>query len=70
MSSGVLTTRLQHHSGYFLSPPIAETVAVFYEFNGIRSDALLSDPENKADRPVGVLALAAAAVTSPFSPFY
>jgi len=63
----VLTTYLQHHSGYFVAPPIIETVVVFYEFNGIRVDTILSDPGSKADRPVGVLALAAAAVTSPFA---
>jgi hypothetical protein len=61
------TTHTQHHSGYFVSSPIIETLAVFYEFNGIRADTLMSDPKDKADRPIGVLALAATAVTSLFS---
>ena len=57
---------MQRHSGYFVSPPIIETVAIFYEFNGIRANAFVSDPKDKADRPIGVLSLAAAAVTSLF----
>ena len=65
----MLITWPQINSGYFVSPPIIETLAVFYEFNGIRVDRILSDPENEVDRPIGVLALAAAAVT-PRSIYY
>jgi len=50
------------HEGYFVSPPIIETLASYYEFRGISEKLPVSDPADKVDRPVGVLALAAAAV--------
>ena len=51
-----------------MSPPIIETLAAYYEFKGIRTNLPVSDPTDKADRPTGVLALAAAAVTVYFIP--